>query len=244
MRERFNRVLEDVINQHQELNERIDGFFHKDLLEKLNRISSYVGGLPQRRKLSSRRDDPDWFQGINERIQTKEEALRARAQSRMRNYLRDARNQTRGDPAALQVHARLLNAFGALQDMLRRDDYQGHLFDRKELESLCDEEGTFACQGRFDLEECSYGEGHVINPYDNRESLLLFQNWNLDHGIERSRTVVPGLVAAIVKGGRRNVNMEYFYALLFTTENLRLVHTVCHEKGHHRRGLDPDEIYL
>ena len=39
----------------------------------------------------------------------------------------------------------------------------------------------------------------------------------------------------LVQGKRRSetVNRSYFYSLLFTRENLRLVHIVCHDKQEH-----------
>ena len=38
-----------------------------------------------------------------------------------------------------------------------------------------------------------------------------------------------------MQGKRRSetVNRSYFYSLLFTRENLRLVHIVCHDKQEH-----------
>lgn len=41
----------------------------------------------------------------------------------------------------------------------------------------------------------------------------------------------------------RQVNWEYFYSLLFTSENLKLVHVACHKKTTHRLSCDPRRVY-
>ena len=65
---------------------------------------------------------------------------------------------------------------------------------------------------------------------------MLFSTWNLDHLVERSRSVVPGIITALkvviflisirrnhiayffkgTKTSRQKVNTDYFYSLLFT----------------------------
>lgn len=59
--------------------------------------------------------------------------------------------------------------------------------------------------------------------------------------IEKKRTVVPTLAEAIQDG--REVNWEYFYSLLFTAENLKLVHIACHKKTTHKLECDRSRIY-
>ena len=52
--------------------------------------------------------------------------------------------------------------------------------------------------------------------------------------IEKSRTIFPSMVRAAEecpKGSR--LNWEYFFQLLFTRVNLKLVHISCHIKGEH-----------
>ena len=62
--------------------------------------------------------------------------------------------------------------------------------------------------------------------------------------IERSRTVLPSLVTAARRAGRRRVNWRYFHRLLFTTDNLRLVHIVCHDKSSHELlTCDKSQLY-
>ena len=105
--------------------------------------------------------------------------------------------------------------------------------------------GVFSCEGRYDEDCCKYNH-HAINPYQSYEARILFSTWNLDHMVERSRTVVPALVQA-VQGRRRgqNVNRRYFYSLLFTRDNLRLVHIVCHDKQEHSSMVcDSQQFYV
>ena len=88
----------------------------------------------------------------------------------------------------------------------------------------------------------SYTNYHLNCP----QARILFSTWNLDHQVERSRSVVPALVEA-VRGRRRGaeVNTEYFYQLLFTRANLRLVHIVCHDKQEHTSmKCDKKQFYL
>lgn len=53
--------------------------------------------------------------------------------------------------------------------------------------------------------------------------------------------MVPTLAEAIQDG--REVNWEYFYSLLFTAENLKLVHIACHKKTTHKLQCDRSRIY-
>jgi len=71
---------------------------------------------------------------------------------------------------------------------LKEMKYYGHYFDRKSefQEKLCDVEGQFTCEGRFDADVCSYNceneESkeiapllHVINPYESQEARYIFK---------------------------------------------------------------------
>ncbi|KAL0603567.1 DNA fragmentation factor subunit beta [Plecturocebus cupreus] len=61
--------------------------------------------------------------------------------------------------------------------------------------------------------------------------------------IEKKRAIIPTLVEAIKEQNGREVDWEYFYGLLFTSENLKLVHIVCHKKTTHKLSCDPNRIY-
>lgn len=64
--------------------------------------------------------------------------------------------------------------------------------------------------------------------------------------MERSRTVIPALFEASMMASEvcRSINMKYFYDLLFTTVNLKLVHIVCHDKGQHDSAKCNPKLYL
>lgn len=113
--------------------------------------------------------------------------------------------------------------------------------------ALCSVRGDFRCMGLWDDVRCRY-DSHRINPYANREALILFQVWNLDHQIEISRTVLPSILtnigrmvsdegeAAICKRHKRKgkqLSVITYFLELFTLHNLKLVHIVCHDKGTH-----------
>lgn len=63
--------------------------------------------------------------------------------------------------------------------------------------------------------------------------------------MERSRTVIPALFeASMMASEHRSINMKYFYDLLFTTVNLKLVHIVCHDKGQHDSAKCNPKMFL
>lgn len=187
----------------------------------------------------TREQDPSWFEGLESRFRNKSGYLRYSCESRIRGYLREVSAYiSMVDAAAREEYLRVLSS---MCHKLKSVQYNGSYFDRGAEASsrLCTPEGWFSCQGPFDLENCL--SKHSINPYGNRESRILFSTWNLDHIIEKKRTVVPTLAEAIQDG--RDVNWEYFYSLLFTAENLKLVHIACHKKTTHKLQCDRSRIY-
>uniref|UniRef100_A0ABM5EL37 DNAation factor subunit beta isoform X2 n=1 Tax=Pogona vitticeps TaxID=103695 RepID=A0ABM5EL37_9SAUR len=100
---------------------------------------------------------------------------------------------------------------------------------------------SYMKEGPFDAESCP--GRHSINPYGNKESRILFSTWNLDHVIEKKRTVLPTLAEAVQDREGKEVNWEYFYRLLFTVDNLKLVHIVCHKKANHNLSCDKRKVY-
>lgn len=111
--------------------------------------------------------------------------------------------------------------------------------------SLCNARGDFRCHGVWSDVVCHYTD-HSINPYGSREAAIMFQMWNLDHRVEISRTIIPSLLQSVEefvgddavkcrrhrRTGRTVSIVRYFYEI-FTVDNLRLVHIVCHDKGMH-----------
>lgn len=68
------------------------------------------------------------------------------------------------------------------------------------------------------------------------------------HRVERSRRVIPALLHAseICCSNRKpyRINSDYFYELLFTTKNLKLVHIVCHDKNEHKSAICDRKLYV
>lgn len=64
--------------------------------------------------------------------------------------------------------------------------------------------------------------------------------------MERSRSVIPALFEASMMASEAccSININYFYDLLFTTANLKLVHIVCHDKGQHESAKCDSKLYL
>ncbi|KAL7292508.1 hypothetical protein TKK_0014083 [Trichogramma kaykai] len=109
-------------------------------------------------------------------------------------------------------------------------------FERKksEIMAFCDKRGEFKCSGVWNREDCFYSDLHIINPYTSKEKLVSFSTWNLDHKIERSRTLVPQMLQTAERGEIKKEDVVKFYENLFTAKNLRLVHIMCHDKGSHK----------
>ncbi|EHH14260.1 hypothetical protein EGK_00152 [Macaca mulatta] len=80
-------------------------------------------------------------------------------------------------------------------------------------------------------------------PVEPSAAVCLGRSWLQWGVIEKKRTIIPTLVEAIKEQDGREVDWEYFYGLLFTSENLKLVHIVCHKKTIHKLNCDPNRIY-
>lgn len=204
-------------------------------------LADLLHNVSQNIAAETRAEDPPWFEGLESRFQNKSGYLRYSCESRIRSYLREVSSY----PSLVGAEAQeeFLRVLSSMCQKLRSVQYNGSYFDRgaKGGGRLCTLEGWFSCQGPFDMDSCL--SRHSINPYSNRESRILFSTWNLDHIIEKKRTIIPTLVEAIKEQDGREVDWEYFYGLLFTSENLKLVHIVCHKKTIHKLNCDPNRIY-
>ncbi|XP_072537646.1 DNA fragmentation factor subunit beta isoform X2 [Salminus brasiliensis] len=205
-------------------------------------LGDLLYNLKDSAELESRVDDEGWFEGIDSRFKTKSAYMKYNCEQRIRGYLKevDGHAQTIQNAKKKAEYKKLVVSMAERLKSLR---YHGCYFDRteKERNRLCTNEGWFTCQGAFDQEKC--GSLHSINPYGNRESRILFSTWNLDHRIEKKRTVIPAIVDALHGNKSSDINMDYFYKLLFTRENLKLVHIVCHKKGAHDLTCDSRQFY-
>lgn len=109
--------------------------------------------------------------------------------------------------------------------------------------SLCDDLGYFNCHGLWHVKNCSYG--HKMNPYASREALVLFSIYNLDHQIEISRSIFPSILKSVETLANDESSCEVhkkklemistltYFREIFTVDNLKLVHIVCHDKATH-----------
>ncbi|XP_069775153.1 DNA fragmentation factor subunit beta isoform X3 [Narcine bancroftii] len=179
----------------------------------------------------NREDDLKWFEGLDLRFKTKSDYMRFSCGKRMRNYLTEVKNHGK------ILEGKMVNMYDAfvkqIEKRLKQSKFNGCYFDRTAIEKsrLCDNNGHFICQGSFDSISCGYD--HSINPYSNKENRIIFSTWNLDHRIEKKRTIIPDIVKAVLNQNIDNDKVEKFYKHLFTVENLKLVHVVCHKKCKH-----------
>lgn len=166
-----------------------------------------------------------------------------RAQDRVRTYYYKTKDELVKNPDLPSERLQVL--LKELQDNLKAVGYFGCYFDRSkaigdtDIKSICDENGSFSCGGRWDKKICLYVPVHTINPYKSREERVVFQTWNLDHGIERSRSIIPAICSALKETRVQNckkkkeIDSEKIFSDLFTRDNLKLVHIVCHDKAAH-----------
>lgn len=159
-----------------------------------------------------------------------------RAQDRIRLYYYKTKEDLNKDKTIPTDRVHFL--FNELQNRLKLAQFHGFYFDRRKPESLCDQNGEFVCQGRWNKDQCLYSPKHQINPYSSKEGRVVFQTWNLDHIIERSRSVIPEVKKALKKVDVESetgpsIDIKAIYNDLFTLNNLKFVHIVCHDKGMH-----------
>ncbi|XP_030077945.1 DNA fragmentation factor subunit beta [Microcaecilia unicolor] len=205
-------------------------------------LADLIQTLRENIAAETREEDKEWFEGIEPRFKNKSSYMRYSCESRMRSYMKEVENYTSAvDQRAQDEYKRIAEL---LWNELKSKKYNGSYFDRREMDEssrLCTPEGWFFCKGSFDLDMCL--SKHSINPYGNRESRILFSTWNLDHKIEKKRAIVPALAEAVKEMNGREVNWEYFYQLLFTVDNLKLVHIACHKKISHNLICNTSRIY-
>jgi len=246
-------------------------FLKEDFSSKYATISQHVDkSTLDNCKYSTREEDPDWFKDLSTAAKTKEEFMYKNCQSRIRGYLNRAEQQfkecgllkkgeesmkSKNQPKISDAEEKMIvDILQQFRDTLREEKYHGDYFQRSAQlnKRICDETGLFLCEGKYIEEKCSYNgdnkQVHDINPYSSREARILFSTWNLDHIIERSRSIVPSIIEAVQLAAKKKkkvkVNTEYFYSLMFTRKNLRLVHIVCHDKQEHSQAKCDKQLYF
>ncbi|KAL6119989.1 dffb [Pungitius sinensis] len=205
-------------------------------------LTDLLLNLEDKCEVEEREHDEDWFRGVDPRFKTKSAYMKFNCGSRIRSYMKEVDAATKTIQRAA-VRAEYLKTTQRLAEMLRSAKHNGGYFDRTEKEAhrLCTRAGWFTCQGSFEQKACQ--SFHSINPYGSRESRIVFSTWNLDHRIEKKRTIIPALLEALQSHKSEEVNLDYFYRLLFTRDNLKLVHIVCHKKEAHHLQCDANKIF-
>ncbi|XP_028663157.1 DNA fragmentation factor subunit beta isoform X1 [Erpetoichthys calabaricus] len=206
-------------------------------------LQDFIANLSENTDAECREEDEAWFEGIDSRFKTKSAYLKYSCESRIRGYQKEVEDSvSKLNTQKLQTEYR--KVVDVMINQLKQAKYNGCYFDRQEKECnhLCTQEGWFSCQGAFDTDKCL--SLHSINPYGNRESRILFSTWNLDHRIEKKRAIIPALIEAVKNRNGREVNCNYFYRLLFTIDNLKLVHIACHKKTVHNLTCDAKRVYV
>ncbi|XP_076262543.1 DNA fragmentation factor-related protein 4 isoform X2 [Rhynchophorus ferrugineus] len=196
------RTIREVNEEYLNAGEKVHEFFTEKMKNKVFKLAEVLKSIDtEKSKLSKKAEHPEWFEGLDTRCNTKEEYMFRRAQDRIRTYYYKTKEELwRADNLSLKRLSVLLNE---LQSKLKLNKYHGHLFDRHtsvedpNVKPLCDEMGVFKCDGRWDKAECLYNPKHSINPYASKEGRIIFQTWNLDHQVERSRSIIPAICEAL-----------------------------------------------
>ncbi|XP_072932212.1 DNA fragmentation factor subunit beta [Epargyreus clarus] len=230
-------------------------FLDTNFKEKFKVFQKYIAAADDARTmLSERTQDPDWFDGLEPSEKTKEQSMSKRVKDRMRGYYYKTKSALQS--SELYVHSKsgrgkkLIDQFLLdLRKLLECRKYNEGYFNRKADRKLrlCKPSGEFECGGLWNTDKCVYVSEHVINPYRSREERIIFQTWNLDHRIELSRSIIPKILQAInalsnsditcvscEKISRQGaIDADRYFLQIFTKDNLKLVHIVCHYKGKH-----------
>ncbi|XP_072334591.1 DNA fragmentation factor subunit beta isoform X2 [Scyliorhinus torazame] len=233
----LNKILHEYDNSNDELITTANRMLSEEIRPRKRKLLQYfVEDSTENITAENREDDQKWFEGLNSRFKTKSDYMRFSCGRRMRNYLTEVKNHA--DKLEGDMKKNYCVFVKEIERHLRQNKFNGCYFDRraKDNNRLCTPNGWFTCQGAFDEDRCSFI--HSINPYGSRENRIVFSTWNLDHGIEKKRTIIPTIVDT-VKPKIDDRMVEHFYSLLFTLANLKLVHIVCHKKTEHKLSCDP-----
>jgi len=173
-------------------------FMAEDFHQKWNQMHHSVDVENGLTKASSRKDHPAWFADLSTNARTKEEFMNKNCQARIRGYLAKAESQLKEETLSVNQELLVQDMVQDFKSKLKAAKYHGSFFDRgsEKTMRMCDETGLFQCEGKYNQMECCFPKEHIINPYQSAEARILFSTWNLDHLVERSRTVVPAIVAA------------------------------------------------
>ncbi|KAF5283485.1 hypothetical protein FQR65_LT13873 [Abscondita terminalis] len=239
------KTIREVNEEYLSAGEKVQEFFTEKMKNKVFKLAEVLKEIDSNKTLCSTKEEhPEWFEGLDTRSKTKEEYMFRRAQDRIRTYFYRTKEELLKNKELPPEPLRLLLI--DLRDCLKFVNHFGCYFDRTysigdvNLRSLCDDTGKFVCQGRWDKSACLYKPMHSINPYTSREARIIFQTWNLDHAVERSRAIIPAICKALISQDtpingttKRKVDSKKIFNDLFSVNNLKFVHIICHDKAVH-----------
>ncbi|XP_038677702.1 DNA fragmentation factor subunit beta isoform X2 [Scyliorhinus canicula] len=239
----LKEILHEYDNSSDELITTAKSMLSEEIRPKKRKLLQYfVEDSTENITAENRDDDQKWFEGLNPRFKTKSDYMSFSCGRRMRNYLAEVKNHA--DKLEGNMKRKYCVFVKEIERHLRQNKFNGCYFDRraKDDNRLCTPNGWFMCQGAFDEDRCTFI--HSINPYGSRENRIVFSTWNLDHGIEKKRTIIPTIVKTVKQQKIDNRKVKRFYSLLFTLANLKLVHIVCHKKTEHKLSCDPPKTCM
>ncbi|KAG6454744.1 DNA fragmentation factor subunit beta [Manduca sexta] len=251
----YYNMIRSTKKEYLETGAAAKQFLSINMKEKFKVFQRYIASADDSHTiLSERSEDPGWFEGLERSEKTKEQSMSKRVKERMRGYYYKTKSALQSSD--IYVYSKnvrgkkLIDQFlSELRKLLETNKYNETYFNRKAEQSsrLCDEKGEFRCGGPWNARNCTYEGEHIINPYRSREERIIFQTWNLDHKVELSRSIVPKILEALTslyngdihcvscdkytKSG--GIETDRYFLQIFTRENLKLVHIVCHYKGKH-----------
>ncbi|XP_071806037.1 DNA fragmentation factor subunit beta-like isoform X2 [Asterias amurensis] len=239
-------LIQQILDRLSSTNfqEQVDDILSDSPSETKRLLVEFINSLKGNIDAEDRRDDPAWFTDMDPHYKTKSQVMFDKAKDRVRGYFtktKETLKKTNFSKASL-VHYELV--LKELRDTLKANKHHGFYFERNcdHADRLCDKKGWFQCEGRYNSDKCP--DSHLINPYSTKDNLTLFSTWNLDHVIEKQREVIPRLGDAIQNCPiNKQVNTKYFYELLFTRQNLKLVDIRCHDKGIHHGRVAESKLY-
>ncbi|XP_028393545.1 DNA fragmentation factor subunit beta-like [Dendronephthya gigantea] len=236
------KLSKSLAEQNTKCLDEVKQFLCGENSEVINRaLLDYVSTLQSNIASETREEDGEWFEGLPDRYQTKEAVMEDGAKTRIKNYYQKTREYLLQEQNPSQQGMELLDD---LRQELHFNKYNGNYFCRSAWKNvrICDDLGWFKCEGKFNEKNCA--KSHSINPYGSKETRIIFSTWNLDHVVEKSREILPTLAEVIKQAKGRDINWQYFYDLLFTKKNLKLVHVACHIKGvHSGKKCDKKQFY-
>jgi len=233
LKQAYEKIFTNMDNR-QNLISEVNSLLKDDNSLVTNLMSMFADSLQQNVDAENIKDDPHWFEGLQFSCTTKTGAMKRNAKQRVRGYLSKAK-ELESSMKSKAARSKFVDILSLFRKMLEKDGFFEVYFDRssKNVKTrFCDGKGWFTCGGAHDQKNCSHR--HSINPYGSKETRVLFSTWNLDHQIEKSREVLPTLKMAIETCPEtKQINTNYFYELLFTRNNLKLVDIRCHKKTKH-----------